>query len=126
MKKIIDGYMYSSDDGKYLGIYPFPNNLDKEDIHLPPFTTLNEPIINEGYEAYFVNGKWDYKEVLKEDEFIEGFSDLDDYSQLTDGFIKFMKSQNKWTHEMQLKYESDVAALNASKEDAANTNGSVN
>lgn len=50
----IKGYQWG-DDGSFIGVYPFPNNQDKEEIHLPPRTTLIAPptIIPAGYEAAF-------------------------------------------------------------------------
>jgi hypothetical protein len=38
----ITGHQWG-DDMRYIGAYEFPNNLDKEEIHLPPRTTLLEP-----------------------------------------------------------------------------------
>ncbi|MBR7777375.1 hypothetical protein [Undibacterium rugosum] len=42
MKKRLTGYQWG-DDGAYIGPYAFDNNLDKEDVHLPPRTTLTPP-----------------------------------------------------------------------------------
>lgn len=42
MEEIITGYQWG-DDNTFIGEYIFPNNLDKEDIHLPPRTTLIAP-----------------------------------------------------------------------------------
>jgi hypothetical protein len=38
----ITGYQWG-DDNRFIGTYVFPNNQDKEDIHLPPNTTLIAP-----------------------------------------------------------------------------------
>lgn len=43
MNKTITGYQYSPTDGHFTSEYSFPNNMDKEEIHLPPFTTLTAP-----------------------------------------------------------------------------------
>lgn len=38
----ITGYQWG-DDSRFIGIYTFDNNADKEEIHLPPRTTLEAP-----------------------------------------------------------------------------------
>ena len=40
--KLIDGYQFG-EHNQFIGVYQFPNNLDKEEIHLPPNTTLVSP-----------------------------------------------------------------------------------
>lgn len=54
------GYQYSPEKLYFIGVYEFPNNLDKEEIHLPPFTTLTAPPndIPNGSRAYWHNGQW--------------------------------------------------------------------
>ena len=42
MQEFITGYYYG-DGGQYRGPFVFPNNLDKEEIHVPPSVTLVEP-----------------------------------------------------------------------------------
>ena len=37
--KLIDGYQFG-EHNQFIGVYQFPNNLDKEEIHLPAHTTL--------------------------------------------------------------------------------------
>lgn len=39
---IITGYQYG-DYGHYIGTYRFEKNKDKDDIHIPPRTTLKPP-----------------------------------------------------------------------------------
>lgn len=39
---ILTGYQYGDDNG-FIGEYHFENNRDKDDIHLPPRTTLQAP-----------------------------------------------------------------------------------
>lgn len=38
----ITGYQYG-DDFSFIGAYEFDNNLDQEDVHVPPKTTLIAP-----------------------------------------------------------------------------------
>ncbi len=42
MKKRLTGYQWG-DNGIYIGPYEFDNNQDKEEVHLPPRTTLIKP-----------------------------------------------------------------------------------
>ncbi|MFZ6687495.1 hypothetical protein ACO0K0_07085 [Undibacterium sp. SXout11W] len=53
------GYQWG-DDGQFIGLYPFPNNNDKEEVHLPPRTTLtappNELAVDE--EAFWDGEQW--------------------------------------------------------------------
>lgn len=44
MDEMITGYQWG-DNFLYIGEYIFPHNLDKEEIHLPPRTTLSPPSI---------------------------------------------------------------------------------
>ena len=68
MKTIITGYQYKSNK-HFGGVYEFPNNLDKEEIHLPPNTTLVAPPKNipKGKEAMWYVDKW----ILVDEEVIE-------------------------------------------------------
>jgi hypothetical protein len=54
------GYQYNPENLYFIGSYTFPNNLDKEEIHLPPFTTLTPPPENipNGFRAYWREGEW--------------------------------------------------------------------
>jgi hypothetical protein len=42
MTEMITGYQWG-DNQSYIGPYSFANNLDKDEIHLPPKTTLKAP-----------------------------------------------------------------------------------
>lgn len=58
METMIKSYQYKSNK-RYSGIYEFPNNLDKEEIHIPPNTTLvAPPVIPEGKEALWDGKVW--------------------------------------------------------------------
>lgn len=56
---IVKGYQWMANMA-YGGVYEFPNNLDKEEVHMPPNTTLVSPpaVIDEGQEAYWDRGQW--------------------------------------------------------------------
>ena len=76
METTIKGYQYKSNN-HFSGIYEFPNNLNKEEIHLPPNTTLVAPPDNipEGKEAMWYVDKWtlvdaDESHITKENLFI--------------------------------------------------------
>jgi hypothetical protein len=58
METMIKGYYYKSNK-RYSGVYEFPNNLDKEEIHMPPNTTLvTPPVIPTGKEALWDGKVW--------------------------------------------------------------------
>lgn len=55
--KLITGYQYG-DQNKLIGEYQFPMNLDSDQIHLPPNTTLKKPPQEDGKTAYFIDDNW--------------------------------------------------------------------
>jgi len=58
METMIKGYQYKSNK-RFGGDYEFPNNFDKEEIHMPPNTTLiAPPVIPEGKEALWDGTSW--------------------------------------------------------------------
>jgi len=58
METMIKGYQYKSNK-RFSGDYEFPNNLDKEEIHMPPNTTLvAPPVIPVGKEAIWDGKGW--------------------------------------------------------------------
>ena len=58
METMIKGYHYKSNK-RFAGVYEFPNNLDKEEIHMPPNTTLvPPPVIPTGKEALWDGAGW--------------------------------------------------------------------
>jgi hypothetical protein len=58
METMIKGYHYKSNK-RFSGDYEFPNNLDKEEIHMPPNTTLvAPPTIPAGKEALWDGKGW--------------------------------------------------------------------
>lgn len=59
MEEMLKGYQWM--ENKTFGcVYYFPNNKDKEAIHLPPNTTLKEPPsdIPAGQEAFWTGSDW--------------------------------------------------------------------
>ena len=67
MDPLITGYSYM-DNKVYGGIYVFPNNLDKEEIHMPPNVTLTKvPEIPEGFQAVYQpeSDRWLLQEIPK-------------------------------------------------------------
>jgi len=64
MSEMIVGYQWG-DNKAYMCTYSFPNNLDKEEIHLPPNTTLiAPPIVEDNKEAFWSGTKWDIRDKL--------------------------------------------------------------
>lgn len=111
MDNTIIGYQFSPIDGKFVGEYEFPNNLDQEGIHLPPFTTLDAtPPAKEGYDIFRVGDEWVYQPTVVLDLNIPP---IENYALVTDTFIDFLKSVNKWTAEDQVKRDQAIAEREA-------------
>jgi hypothetical protein len=56
--KVIKGYQYG-DGNVFIGTYVFEDNLDKEETHLPPRTTLiAPPSVPVGHEAVWDGFNW--------------------------------------------------------------------
>lgn len=100
-KMLITGYQYGP-NFSLLGVYQFPNNEDKEDIHLPPNTTLAVPpmTIPDGQEAAFAvsQGVWYLRDI--------------DLSWMDmDGRIKFVAHRSEVADAAQQVAQSNSVAL---------------
>ena len=85
MEQLVKGYQYSPNTGQYMGEYVFPNNLDKDEIHLPPYTTLIPPPVGDANDVAFWRGDaWELV-VVPNDPYIPA---IDDYLMITDSFIQ--------------------------------------
>lgn len=116
MSDVIKGYQFSPVDGRFIGEYEFPNNQDRDEIHLPPFTTLEPPPVGDSNDiAFFVDGEW-ILEIVPNEPFIPP---IDDYAMITEGFIDYLKAIGKWTDEDQKKRDDAIAALAESGKNAA-------
>ncbi|WAK01870.1 hypothetical protein [Methylobacter sp. YRD-M1] len=65
METMITGYQWKANKA-FAGVYVFPNNLDKEEVYLPPNTTL-VPVhtnIPEGQEAYWTGSGWSLRAIV--------------------------------------------------------------
>jgi hypothetical protein len=64
---LITGYQWMANK-KFGGIYEFPNNKDKEEIHMPPNTTLIAPPLDipEGKEIYWTGTEWGFRDIVEE------------------------------------------------------------
>ncbi|WP_367846998.1 hypothetical protein [Rhodoferax sp. WC2427] len=60
-EQLVTGYQWGA-DFSYIGMYQFPDNMDREPVHLPPNTTLQAPPagLAAGKEAAFdtTAGAW--------------------------------------------------------------------
>ncbi|MGZ8270727.1 MAG: hypothetical protein ACXWT5_06050 [Methylophilus sp.] len=64
MEELITGYTWMA-NGAFGGAYQFPNNKDKEEIHVPPHTTLiAPPAVEQGKEAYWTGSAWDIRDIV--------------------------------------------------------------
>jgi hypothetical protein len=63
MEEILTGYQWM-DNMTFGCVYPFYNNMDKEEILMPPKTTLVVPPSPiEGKEIYWTGSNWDYRDI---------------------------------------------------------------
>lgn len=101
MNQFIKGYQWSSETKEYMGEYVFPNNKDKEEIHMPPFTTLISPPISEkGYSPYWNGDEW-YIDV--DPSVVTEHPPIDDYYLLMPDYIDQLKKTDLWTEEDEIK-----------------------
>ena len=58
--QLIQGFQYSPTSFMFIGEYFFPNNEDKDEIHMPPNTTLVPPPdgVPDGFSVYWRDGAW--------------------------------------------------------------------
>ena len=101
MDEFIKGYQWSPETKKYMGEYIFPNNKDKEEIHIPPFTTLiSPPICEKGYTSYWNGNKWN---IDVDPNALAPHLPIDDYYTLMPDYIEYLKENDLWTQEDQIK-----------------------
>ena len=105
MEEMITGYQYGPIKGDFRCIYEFPNNLDKEEIHMPPFTTLVAPPdeIPVGKIACWNGTSWELKDddiTIKVDPIPE-----EDIGRLLPEFVADQIRFGLWSDELQQKYD---------------------
>ena len=104
----IIGYQWDPETGKFIGVYVFPNNADKEEVHLPPNTTLEQPPepLSRSQTAFRRNGSW----VLAADPgYLHGRPPIDNYSVLDENIVSFLASKGMWDAEDQQNFEAAMA-----------------
>jgi hypothetical protein len=100
-QEFILGYQWSSETKKYMGEYRFPKNKDKDEIYMPPFTTLVKPPETEREFAVYWNGnEW---VIDLNPDVVADHPPIDDYELLMPDFIDYLKSNNLWTEEDEIK-----------------------
>lgn len=116
MEKMITGHQFSPVDGRYVGAYDFPDNKDQDEVHLPPFTTLDAPpACDEGHAAFWQNGFWVVRAIPEQ----IAVPEITDYAMITEGFIQYLISVGKWTAEDQQKRADALDALARQEAEAA-------
>ena len=119
MSDVIKGYQFSPVDGRFIGEYEFPNNQDRDEIHLPPFTTLKPPPVGDADDIAFWRGAaWELV-VVPQETFVPP---IGDYLLVADSFIEYLKAVGRWTDEDQAKRDAALAEFEANKSVEGNTN----
>lgn len=112
MSEFVKGYQYSPVDGRFIGEYDFPNNLDREEIHVPPFTTLQAPPVGDSNDIAFWRGDaWELVIVPNEPY----TPPIEDYLMITESFIQYLKDADRWTADDQAKRDQALAEAEANK-----------
>lgn len=97
-EEFILGYTWFSESKKFSGEYSFPNNKDKKEIHIPPFTTLIKPPETEkGFTSYWDGEKWFID--VDPDYVVAEHPPILDYEMIVPDYIDELKSQGLWTEE---------------------------
>jgi hypothetical protein len=101
MEEFIKGYHWSPETKQYMGEYVFPNNGDKEEIHMPPFTTLiSPPICEKSYSSYWDGNKWN---IDVDPNSVVDHPPIDDYELVMPDYIDYLKENELWTQEDEIK-----------------------
>ena len=96
-EEFILGYQWSPVNKKYMCEYRFPNNKDKEEIHMPPFTTLIKPPETEkGFISYWDGQEW-FIDV--DPDVVTEHPPISNYEMLMPDYIDYLKSKDLWTEE---------------------------
>ena len=104
MDEFIKGYQWSPETKEYMGEYVFPNNKDKEEIHIPPFTTLiSPPICEKGCTSYWNGNEWN---IDVDPNVLPPHPPIDDYYLLMPDYIEYLKENELWTPEDEIKRQA--------------------
>jgi hypothetical protein len=105
-EELILGYQWSPVNKEYRGEYRFPNNKDKDEIHIPPFTTLTKPpTTSKGYTAFWNDDDW----IVVETPLVH--QPIEDYASLRQEFIDYLKEEGSWTDEDEKKYHDSIKEM---------------
>lgn len=114
-EEFILGYQWSPVNKKYMGEYRFPNNKDKEEIHMPPFTTLIKPLETEkGFISYWDGDAW-FIDV--DPDVVTEHDPIPDYEMLMPDYIDYLKSQDLWTEDDENKRQEALDNIQKRLED---------
>jgi hypothetical protein len=105
-EKFITGYQWSPVDGKFISEYQFPDNKDKEEIHVAPYTTMEKPPVAPAGSAAFRRGdKW----VVEADPSqVKTKPPIEDYFLLMPDYIQHLKNEGLWTSEDEQKRQDAI------------------
>lgn len=115
---LITGYQYGPEKGEFRGEYRFPNNMDKDEIHVPPFTTLVAPPADVPFGKYPC---WDGKKwILKLDENLSGIKPqeppIENLGGMRRDFVEEQIARGLWPESRLAEYEVAAAELEAARQ----------
>jgi hypothetical protein len=122
-EELILGYQWSPENNRYAGEYRFPNNKDKEEIYMPPFTTLvSPPETKLGFCPYWNGNEW-FIDI--DPNAVTEHPPIDDYEMVMPDYIDYLKSLDLWTEDDENKRKTALDNIKKREEEEENAKQNI-